>query len=107
MHKPGAAANASARTGARTKCFVTIPWQFANPLIYISFFGLHNLRAMQRKHAVSRAYACNPRDINKVIHRKSGFLKNPSKNQALADETGESAENQAQPLAQIRGVFPS
>jgi hypothetical protein len=50
------------------------------------------LQAFQRKHGISRAGAANNGDINKVIHRNSGFLAKLQTNQALAAYISESIE---------------
>ena len=47
----------------------------------------------------------NTGDINKVIHRNSGFLAKPQSNQALAAYIAEKTEHAGASLTQIKG-FP-
>jgi hypothetical protein len=105
MHKTGAAPAPSARGGTPGRP----EWKYSQParkpLISKDVPALLFLRAVQRKHGGTRACAPNTEDINKVIHRNSGFLAKPEANQALAAYIAEKPQQGMGRLAQFWG-FP-
>jgi hypothetical protein len=103
MHKTGAAHAPPARNGKACEKKRKDSQPPRKSLISNECTALHFLQAIHRKHGVSRACEANTGDINKVIHRNSGFLTNSQLNQALAGQTAQNVEHAPPPLAQKWG----
>ncbi|WP_146749383.1 hypothetical protein [Paracidovorax anthurii] len=89
MHTAGTMAVHGPRAARRRVTPHAISAHRRKCLIHKGSDDLPNLRAFQRKRVFSRLCARYAADINKVIHRNSGFLENLRQIKHLPDEVQE------------------